>query len=93
MDFGTFTFGNTFFEPYENAISEAAESYMNRDVNNNLFTPGGDTRQYSYLFRKEATGFGLCSIEVGDIIDGGYEDDFRGWYDIEGCGRCTAYCR
>jgi len=29
------------------------------------------------------------SIEV----DAGYEDDYRGWYDVQGCGQCLDYCR
>lgn len=25
--------------------------------------------------------------------DAGYVDDYRGWYDVQGCGRCLDYCR
>ena len=27
------------------------------------------------------------------IHDYGYEDEFRGWYDVRGCGTCQDYCR
>merc|ERR1719326_2886209 len=25
--------------------------------------------------------------------DVGHEDEYRGWYDVQGCGRCLEYCR
>jgi len=25
--------------------------------------------------------------------DAGYTDNYRGWYDVQGCGRCNDYCR
>jgi hypothetical protein len=28
-----------------------------------------------------------------NITDAGYHDDFRGWFDIQGCGTCNDYCR
>ena len=28
-----------------------------------------------------------------DVIDQGYVDDYRGWYDIRECGTCNDYCR
>lgn len=29
----------------------------------------------------------------GSWLDEGYVDDYRGWYDVTGCGRCNDYCR
>ena len=26
-------------------------------------------------------------------IDAGYYDKYRGWYDVQGCGKCYDYCR
>jgi len=28
-----------------------------------------------------------------DVIDQGYVDNYRGWYDTRGCGTCNDYCR
>lgn len=34
-----------------------------------------------------------CEEASFDIIDEGYHDDYRGWYDPLGCGICNQYCR
>merc|ERR1719420_2867768 len=37
-----------------------------------------------------------CAIVTrpeGEWIDEGYVDDYRGWYDVSGCGTCNDYCR
>merc|ERR1719188_1422013 len=26
-------------------------------------------------------------------LDEGYDDKYRGWYDVQGCGQCLDYCR
>jgi len=26
-------------------------------------------------------------------VDPGYTDEYRGWYDVQGCGKCNDYCR
>jgi len=33
-----------------------------------------------------------CPVQF-DVIDQGYVDDYRGWYDIRECGTCNDYCR
>ena len=30
---------------------------------------------------------------IFEIADEGFEDEYRGWYDIRGCGSCNDYCR
>ena len=37
--------------------------------------------------------FAVCGNLNGDLIDAGYPDSFRGWYDFSGCGTCNDYCR
>jgi len=34
-----------------------------------------------------------CDAIVSLPGDVGYEDSFRGWYDVQGCGECRDYCR
>jgi len=34
-----------------------------------------------------------CLPKSTSSEDGGYADDFRGWYDVQSCGRCYDYCR
>jgi len=34
-----------------------------------------------------------CKAVSTDTTDPGHMDSFRGWYDIQGCGRCNDYCR
>jgi len=36
---------------------------------------------------------GDCLPVVGNLADKGYEDSYRGWYDVQGCGYCNDYCR
>mmetsp|Transcript_6300 Transcript_6300/g.9271 ORF Transcript_6300/g.9271 Transcript_6300/m.9271 type:complete len:98 (-) Transcript_6300:180-473(-) len=33
-----------------------------------------------------------CSI-VDTVVGMGYDDEYRGWYDVNGCGVCNQYCR
>ena len=34
----------------------------------------------------------LCKPSTSDA-DPGFKDEFRGWYDYSGCGKCFDYCR
>jgi ferredoxin len=34
-----------------------------------------------------------CVDANPNFHDIGYPDDYRGWYDIQGCGKCEDYCR
>jgi len=34
-----------------------------------------------------------CAPPVDSTADAGYVDDYRGWYDVQGCGECNDYCR
>jgi len=34
-----------------------------------------------------------CAPPVDSTADAGYNDDYRGWYDVQGCGECNDYCR
>jgi len=34
-----------------------------------------------------------CLPPFADHRGPGYEDEFRGWYDVQGCGKCNDYCR
>jgi len=34
-----------------------------------------------------------CSPAQNSVVDEGYSDAFRGWYDVQGCGACNDYCR
>jgi len=35
----------------------------------------------------------VCMAAHDKIVDAGYEDSYRGWYDVQGCGKCNDYCR
>lgn len=34
-----------------------------------------------------------CKPTSSSVEDLGWNDDFGGWYDVQGCGRCHDYCR
>merc|ERR1712014_133916 len=34
-----------------------------------------------------------CLPKSTSAQDAGYIDAYRGWYDVQGCGRCYDYCR
>jgi len=36
---------------------------------------------------------GTCLPAQTEHRGAGYTDEFRGWYDVQGCGRCNDYCR
>jgi len=40
----------------------------------------------------EGAGESTC-FDAVNVTDAGYEDEFRGWYDVQGCGQCNDYCR
>ena len=35
---------------------------------------------------------GACTIHTTHV-DAGYSDQYKGWYDLQGCGKCYSYCR
>jgi len=34
-----------------------------------------------------------CKPVSSSTSDAGYGDNYRGWYDVQGCGKCNDYCR
>merc|ERR1719183_384176 len=34
-----------------------------------------------------------CKAVSTSTADAGYNDNYRGWYDVQGCGQCNDYCR
>ena len=36
---------------------------------------------------------GSCKPPSTSTSDSGYPDSYRGWYDVQGCGKCNDYCR
>lgn len=34
-----------------------------------------------------------CALPQRRIADQGHPDSYRGWYDVQGCGKCNDYCR
>jgi len=34
-----------------------------------------------------------CKAKSTSTADAGYGDSYRGWYDVQGCGKCLDYCR
>ena len=34
-----------------------------------------------------------CKAVSSATGDAGYTDSYRGWYDVQGCGKCNDYCR
>ena len=34
-----------------------------------------------------------CAAAQNSVQDQGYNDAYRGWYDVQGCGECNDYCR
>jgi len=34
-----------------------------------------------------------CALAQDSTQDQGYNDAYRGWYDVQGCGECNDYCR
>eukprot|EP00930_Biecheleria_cincta_P034655 TRINITY_DN2391_c0_g1_i4.p1 TRINITY_DN2391_c0_g1~~TRINITY_DN2391_c0_g1_i4.p1 ORF type:complete len:703 (+),score=68.91 TRINITY_DN2391_c0_g1_i4:67-2175(+) len=43
--------------------------------------------------RTETLQQATCEPAQLPEIDQGYVDKFRGWYDVQGCGKCLDYCR
>ena len=35
----------------------------------------------------------VCDAPSTSDGDQGYDDGYRGWYDVQGCGQCNDYCR
>ena len=35
----------------------------------------------------------VCEAPSTSDRDQGYDDGYRGWYDVQGCGQCNDYCR
>ena len=40
----------------------------------------------------EPTGDACLSASTV-VEDAGWQDEYRGWFDIQGCGKCNDYCR
>ena len=38
-------------------------------------------------------GHPTCKARSPSKADAGYNDAYRGWYDVQGCGKCNDYCR
>ena len=36
---------------------------------------------------------GACLPPSTSTADSGWTDNYRGWYDVQGCGKCNDYCR
>ena len=34
-----------------------------------------------------------CKPRSSSHRDSGWTDDYQGWYDVQGCGKCNDYCR
>jgi len=41
----------------------------------------------------EAAPTPTCKPVSTATADAGYSDSYRGWYDVQGCGKCNDYCR
>jgi len=44
-------------------------------------------------YQSRATKRGICLPAEASRTDDGYFDNYRGWYDVQGCGKCNDYCR
>jgi len=44
---------------------------------------------FTLTWSTRATCLGVST----STADAGYNDNFRGWYDVQGCGQCNDYCR
>lgn len=53
-----------------------------------LFTCTGNSRQLW-----ELADNGCIPAPTAPLVDYGVEDEYRGWYDTQGCGVCRDYCR
>jgi len=60
----------------------------------------GTTNRYTYNYQDpnakwtyQKCGVNKCKPVNTNISDVGYPDAYRGWYDVQGCGRCNDYCR
>merc|ERR1712031_44950 len=42
---------------------------------------------------KKCNTHGCCKPPSRSTVDVGYPDNYRGWYDVQGCGKCLDYCR
>jgi len=56
------------------------------------YTPPDHFESWS-LKRCSYRGQKSCYPAQQEINDGGYQDEFAGWYDVQGCGSCNDYCR
>jgi len=42
---------------------------------------------------KSSGSSAACAPVSSSTSDDGYTDDYRGWYDVSGCGKCNSFCR
>ena len=57
-----------------------------------LFRSGVKTAKAMGIGNMESAGQVACAPAV-NVTDAGYHDEFRGWFDIQGCGQCNDFCR
>lgn len=53
---------------------------------------GVHTAKATGIGNMEPAGQLACAPAV-NVTDAGYHDDYRGWFDIQGCGECNDFCR
>lgn len=73
-----------------NVVPDASEYYKTDMKRLDLQIPEAElvpVKKYEdEVFKAVADG---CELATWDIIDEGYDDDYKGWYDPLGCGICN----
>jgi len=60
---------------------------------NSAYTGNGHFATWNYTKCSGAGHPASCLPASTSAADAGYHDAYRGWYDVQGCGRCNDYCR
>merc|ERR1719401_408969 len=53
----------------------------------------GDAKRKNDLEAKSQMACAQGKRDSTNELDEGYDDHYRGWYDVQGCGQCLDYCR
>jgi hypothetical protein len=80
LDFydGTVVITDGYDDDYSNATSDDSIALCAEHNPVSMHSSGGDSEQ---CLPKQAA------------VDAGWEDGYRGWFDVQGCGKCNDYCR
>jgi len=76
----------------ENAVAEN-ENEVVKETNQHAIGAAKDAQMQAAGGSEQGVGLGSCLPPSTSQDDNGYNDAFRGWYDVQGCGQCHDFCR